>query len=232
MERNSNVAVLGTSIILFNEERIIRKHIVNKGHNKIRTQLLFNCALMHPTVIIRKSILHENNFAYDEKHEAAEDFGLWQRISFNYELANLNEILLKYRINENGITISAEKNIEKRDLIHQMIYRQGFEYLGVYPSENELKLFRLFSTGRRFIDFKEFEDLSRLLSEIRINAEKKNYDLNYVKKIFSSYLRLYGIKNNMKLKSLVHIHKKYFNSIFRFNFIEKIKYLIKRYLMR
>lgn len=230
MEENPDIAVLGTSILIFNDKKVIRKHIVNTHHKTIKTELLFYSALMSPTVIIRKAILDENDFVYNDEHEAAEDFGLWQKISFKYKLSNLSEVLLKYRINQSGITINAEKNIEKRDRIHSIIYKQGFESLDIYPTKHELKLFRLFSTGRVFQNIEELKLLSTLLDQIIINSHIKNYDFKCMNKILLSYLMFNGQNFKLKLRELEIIHKEYFFNSIKFTLKDRIKYIIKRYL--
>lgn len=231
MEKNKDIAVLGTSIEIFNDNGIIRKHKVNTEPLKIKTQLLFTCALMHPTVIIRKDVLDKQQLFYNERHQSAEDFGLWQRMSFEYKLANLDEVLLKYRINENGITEIAERNIDKRDKIHMIIYNQGFEYLGIKASEIELKLFRLFITGRALRGIDEIKIISDLLKQLTNLAKNKEYDLNYIEQTLVSYFRHNGINRGMHFREIRKIHREYFLTVFSFDFREQLKYVIKRYLL-
>ncbi|NGP46765.1 glycosyltransferase family 2 protein [Bacillaceae bacterium SIJ1] len=54
MDEHQDIAVSGTSVLVFNEKGTIGKSIVSKDSNEIKTRLLFHCALMHPSVIIRK----------------------------------------------------------------------------------------------------------------------------------------------------------------------------------
>jgi hypothetical protein len=64
---------------------------------EIKARLLQDCVFWHPTVMLRKEVL---SFAggYRRAVFGAEDYDLWLRIADNFQLANLDEVVLKYRI--------------------------------------------------------------------------------------------------------------------------------------
>jgi hypothetical protein len=63
-------------------------------------------------------------------------------LSFKYPLANINEVLLRYRLNDKGITQRADKYEEVRGQTHKRIYLKALTHLGLNPDENMLNLHR------------------------------------------------------------------------------------------
>ena len=62
----------------------------------IKAKLFFDSYLAHPTVIMRLASL--NKYCLRYANLFAEDYGLWVKASFLFPLANIPEVLLKYRI--------------------------------------------------------------------------------------------------------------------------------------
>lgn len=56
----------------------------------------------HPTVMYRRSVI-ERVGHYNAIYEYCEDYELYMRIALNYRVANLDEIILNYRISQNQI---------------------------------------------------------------------------------------------------------------------------------
>lgn len=63
--------------------------------------------LIHPTVMIRKEVC-----IYDASLNGAEDYDLWLRLGSQYQLANISQVLLAYRINPRGISWDNLKSTE------------------------------------------------------------------------------------------------------------------------
>jgi glycosyltransferase involved in cell wall biosynthesis len=70
-------------------------------NDEIKCNLLFTNVIVHPCVMIRKSILDKHNLNY--LPIAGEDFDLWIRIAQHSKVYNLNEFLLSYRIHNNNM---------------------------------------------------------------------------------------------------------------------------------
>jgi glycosyltransferase involved in cell wall biosynthesis len=76
----------------------------------IRSELKKRCCIAHPTVLFRKVIV-ESVGLYSEKFIAAEDYDLWLKLVQRTKLANLPDIVTRYRIHDgqsssNSITTS------------------------------------------------------------------------------------------------------------------------------
>jgi hypothetical protein len=72
-------------------------------HEKIVCKLLFESALFHPTVIIRRSAFQNSGLFYDSHYPHAEDYELWSRCSNQIKFANLGEVLLRYRLHAQSV---------------------------------------------------------------------------------------------------------------------------------
>lgn len=65
--------------------------------SEIKADLLHYCALWHPTVLLRKEVFVWAG-GYRSGVFGAEDYDLWLRIADHFHLANLQAVVLKYRI--------------------------------------------------------------------------------------------------------------------------------------
>lgn len=233
MDANPDVAASGTSVLLFNDEGKHQKLIVNHNFRTIKTVLLFYNALLHPTVIMRKCVLSEGNYQYDENHNTVEDFGLWQNISFKHKLENLPEILVKYRINKSGITKNAKKNVHQSDISHMKIYKLVFDYLCIDSSDKNLNIYRLFISGRSFAKEKEAEKISKLLKSIKLAINDKEFDLKIFETLVCYHFRINCLENRMNYFEMNRLYNAAnFKSVFTFNLIDRTKYMVRRYLRK
>ncbi len=75
-----------------------------ESNDSIKCNLLFVNVIVHPCIMMRKSILDEHKLTY--KVLAGEDFDLWIRIAQVSKVYNINEFLLSYRIHSNNMVHS------------------------------------------------------------------------------------------------------------------------------
>lgn len=73
-------------------EAVVKFPVENE---QIKTHLLFNNAISHPTVMLRSSLLETERYAVTGEYP--EDYGLWQRISLRCRMYNIPRVLLRYR---------------------------------------------------------------------------------------------------------------------------------------
>lgn len=113
LNQNPKISVLGTSIILFDENlNIIRKLILPSESFLIKWSLCFFSPLAHPTVMFRRSMLLEVG-TYNMKFKHVEDYELWLRSSAKYDFHNLDEALLHYRLHTSNISVFFKKEQDK-----------------------------------------------------------------------------------------------------------------------
>lgn len=113
MELHPNVGVCGSFLYVFGETIKPFLSIRPEHDEDIRSSMLVNNPLGHPNVMIRKSVLVNNDIWYDEKYYRMEDWGLWVSLMPYCEFYNIQKPLLRYRYVE-----TSESRINKKDSKH------------------------------------------------------------------------------------------------------------------
>lgn len=96
---------------------------------EIKRVLISYLPFRHPTLMIRKKILNEVGF-YDENFHYAQDYELVLRIAAKFPVANLPEVLLKYR---NWVTSSISYTTQKQQDFYALRARFKALKAGWYP---------------------------------------------------------------------------------------------------
>ena len=65
-----------------------------ESHAAICSEMLFRCALLHPTVLMRADVPHANKYLASAVFQ---DYELWTRLASRYRLANCPRVLVRYR---------------------------------------------------------------------------------------------------------------------------------------
>lgn len=81
----------------------------------IRSTLLMRNAILHPTWMLRRSLISSVG-PYDETAAYAEDYEFLLRIARKHPIANIPERLLRYRFNTAGLSFGRNKTQEKSAL--------------------------------------------------------------------------------------------------------------------
>ena len=95
LNTHPDVGVCGTWVKLFMGADYVIKYPIT--HEEIKCQLLLGCQLAHSSVMLRKKVLLDHHLYYDVNCKLAEDYELWTRCSYVTKLANIPEVLVKYR---------------------------------------------------------------------------------------------------------------------------------------
>jgi glycosyltransferase involved in cell wall biosynthesis len=117
LDRHPDIAIVGAQSIyidprgkIFPNQRMFRCPL---APSSIGWTASYECPFVHPLVMYRKQILWDKLGGYDESITLAEDFEMWLRLlEHNYQGANLNETLLKYRIHPKSMMNSANTNFK------------------------------------------------------------------------------------------------------------------------
>lgn len=104
LEAHPEVALCGGSVKRFGEVRgIVRYPGTRAG---IQAQMLFNPPFAHPAVAWRRSAFDELGLCYEDEIPTAEDYDLWVRACRVLEAANMDPVLLHYRV-DHKVKLSA-----------------------------------------------------------------------------------------------------------------------------
>jgi hypothetical protein len=119
MERNPEVGVLGSAVQFIDPDGapslVSRNPIADR---EIRQALVRHCPFWHPTVCIRKDILTLVG-GYRSVVVDAEDYDLWLRIADRCQLANLEGVLLQYRLHPYQVTVRKHRQTALSSLAAQ-----------------------------------------------------------------------------------------------------------------
>lgn len=181
MESHPEIAVCGSWVkTIGHPSGQIWDYPTDSGN--ILCQLLFECPLAHPTVILRKQNIEKEHFYYNETYRHAEDYELWVRASKKLTLANLGKVLLLYRCHdEQAVSQHAHQNQQLSDQLRLSQLKE----LGIHPSQDEIQLHQNISSWR-------FEKSKKSIHKIQIWLQKLdgvNKDsLTYPESSFSGVL--------------------------------------------
>jgi glycosyltransferase involved in cell wall biosynthesis len=171
MEGNPPVGVCGSRVRRIGAKKGIWK--VKAGDAAIRSRLLFENAMAHPSVMIRKSVLEEKSLRYDPSLRCAQDYAFWVEIARHSRLANLEQVLVLYRVH--AAQISEAKKVEQRSTADRVRACQ-LKSLGMEPSPEELALHGNIASYGRAGDRHFAEEAAAWLSRLRVlNAKNGIY---------------------------------------------------------
>lgn len=132
MDSHPDVAVVGGSFQAIDEDgNDLYVHHAMMGE-KLSKYCLMPSPLAHPTVMMRRDVIVDNNLFYDEQYSSAQDYDLWQRINKKFRMDNLRDILLMYRIQGNSISVA------KRQQQQDNTYKIFSQYSPVKVSYDEV----------------------------------------------------------------------------------------------
>lgn len=118
MEKHPDIGVTATSFNVFDEKR--RKTVqLGMNHEEFMVNLLFSNPIRHSAVMIRKQVLDENNFEYDEAYLHAEDYQLWVEMVQKTKFYILPDVLMECRSHNQSIREVFAKHMKNTSDISQ-----------------------------------------------------------------------------------------------------------------
>src|SRR5260370_35831886 len=104
MERNPEVGVLGSAYEVISDSGDVIDTIRHPlEDSEIRSEILRYNPICHSSVILRKDIALASG-GYRRAFEPSEDYDLWLRMSERSRLANLPNVLVRYRVHGNQLS--------------------------------------------------------------------------------------------------------------------------------
>lgn len=106
LDKNLDIYLVGSWIscidLAGNELYVIKFPCNDK---EIKRKMYLGCMFCHPSVMFRVKAIEELGY-YPTNYKYAEDYAYFFKFTQRFKTANINEILLKYEINPNGISLS------------------------------------------------------------------------------------------------------------------------------
>jgi len=151
MESHPAVGICGTWIETFGSPQSDVRRYPSDGE-RISAWLLFESVLAHPSVMIRNEVLAQHGLSYDAAVPHAEDYDLWVRAARHTGLANIPEVLVRYRLHPQQVVNAHEA---AKIASAQRIRIAQLHRLGLIPDKDELKLHEALS-GWQFAPTRQF----------------------------------------------------------------------------
>lgn len=106
-------------------------------HDQIKSELLYRSAFIQSTVMLRSELLRRHNLRYDPAFALSEDYELWTRCAEVMRMANLDEVLIRYRIHGNNASILGT---DRMRTFNRKVRARQIRQLGVVPTDEEAEL--------------------------------------------------------------------------------------------
>lgn len=130
----------------------------------LAARLFYESPLGHPTVMFRRALFADHGLQYSLDYPHAEDYELWVRAAEITELANLPEVLLRYR--QHWDQVSNLKTAKQNETVRTILVRQLRK---IYPGadavecDKHVTIFRDWLSERAGIDVNYVETWLRQL---------------------------------------------------------------------
>ena len=128
LEANPEYGIVGSQLKTIATDEASQVWSYPATDEDIRLHTIIDSPFAHPSVMIRKDVLDKHELSYDASFEPSEDYKLWVDLLKVTKGANINEVLVYYRLHKNQ-TISTKKNIriKNSNLIRQEIVKDFFD---------------------------------------------------------------------------------------------------------
>lgn len=126
MDSHSKVGLCGTWVSTFGKQNQTWKYPTS--YDKIKAYSLFRNCFAHSSVMIRVYLFKMFDLYYDENFRYAEDFELWQRCAFCFEVVNIAEVLVRFRMSNTNTSVLNSTDQGKAVI---QIKKEGFRCFGV-----------------------------------------------------------------------------------------------------
>jgi len=174
LNQNQQIDLCGTfAKILLENTTGIRTHSTSSSDCYI--SLFYSNPLIHPTVMIRKTTFEKLPFFYQSDYKASEDYDLWVRLADFSQMANLDKVLIDYRMHESSnssLRKIEEQILEKRIRLKlvklllktekRSIQLEGYYFFYLYNKLSFLSIWRVLFRIKKSFEVKTYLDISVL----------------------------------------------------------------------
>lgn len=133
---------------------------------ELEAAMLFQNTICHPTVMARREVFEA--FTYRDDYNLAEDYDLFVRAGQRYRLANVPEVLLRYRRHAQQATQA------KRSLMEQVTKRirlQALEARGIATSAEERSIHNIIRAPQSITSLQVMENIEAWLLKLTEHFE-------------------------------------------------------------
>lgn len=150
-------------------------------HGEIQSYTLFDCPFVHPTVMMRRSMMEQHGLRFDPAFCPADDYELWSRAVRCFDSITLNHILLDYRVHANSLTQAEWGDMDSRAAD---VAGRELAALGIPISPDSLRFHRNLGRGRCF-PIRQRDELTRAETWLQTLIEANTNTHRYPEPEFS-----------------------------------------------
>lgn len=223
MKANPEFAICGGQARLIDENGNDKGSMhVLAGQNEMSLQLAFCNVFINSTLMMKRlAILDADGY---RDLAPAEDYDLSFRISLKHKVANLNDVLVSYRVHQNNIS---KTQATKQQLAEKSIIKSIHESLHVETNDELIKLHHDLMYGRIFSTpsgefLKLFESLKKG------NSNTKQYPETLFNEIL--FKKWFALLREKKEKNVIQLYFK--NDLFEWQFhsFKQMRKIVKQFL--
>lgn len=163
----------------------------------VKITMMFYSPILHATSVWRRESFEKHNLYYNQDMFPAEDYDLWSRAVFHCKLANIPQVLYKYRIHGIQVTKTDDR---------------------VVLRDREIKLNYLKST----LPSLNIENRTHFVDLFCINADKTPEQINKLKIVYKQVLIANNQDHFFRQSLLARRLRRYYQSII-FNYLKTNK---------
>lgn len=195
MESYDAALCYGSVIVIDEKNNLIDKNHVKENYGYLLEDLLMKYEINMQTVMIRRSVLLQNNLSFDLNLQFSPDYDLFMRIASQFKLYALADYLVEYRKSENSLTsklvdrIAPEMEFTLNNIEDELL-KYGKEVKNLVKARQMLNYYRSLS----FVQSGDFGEARKLI--FRATKVKKKYFL-YL------FLMFFPIKSSWMLKKML-----------------------------
>ena len=104
MENTSSALCYGSVIVIDEDGLKIKRNSVSEKNGHLLDQLLLKYEINMQTVMIRRSVLLNNNLSFDLTLQFSPDYDLFMRIASEFEICSIKDFIVEYRKVSNSLT--------------------------------------------------------------------------------------------------------------------------------
>lgn len=200
LEKNPHIGCLGTGVKgIGSEGEKVKFHIFSSGCDIDLFLILNGCAFCQSSVMLRKSVLTDNNIRYQTKYNPAEDYGLWLDLIGYTQFYVLPEVLTMYRYYPENISHRQEALQQRNSVEAQIAVLE--RYCDIHDLDKEAwgKFLKGIAASRE-----EFVHLNNHLVAVIQSLRGKGYDKKAIclllqRKFKKMFYRSHGIAVQWRL---------------------------------
>lgn len=150
----------------------------------VRARMLFDDPLATSSVMMRAACVRERGLQFDLDYPPAEDYELWERISRDWGVTNIPEVLTLYRIHSTQTSVMKAK--KQKDSVWA-IQNHLISQLGINATDDEMRLHLDLGVGWHFLpDLERVRSSEQWLLKIeRANRSRKIFPENALRRVLA-----------------------------------------------